>query len=219
MYALLSQRPVRKHSIRHTRSALVGSRVSFHRRERVDSLGVSGVGLASRSGAAGDCWADFSMAGPVPTERRYGGIEGDVTTTERDEREEEGQGILPEEVGMVIEKRREKNSPGKKCLWHDKNRVWAILSKLARLAQPFWGQFQSDSNWAGAADLREACEVEFRRFFFSTLPLLAQPLPIVRGSVGLSCQANRLSTTERTNEYRLFWKSHDSGLTPRDCVN
>jgi len=106
------------------------------------------------------------MAGPVPTERRYEGIEGDVTTTERDEREEEGQGILPEEVGMVIEKRREKNSPGKKCLWHDKNRVWAILSKLARLAQPVWGQIQSDSNWAGAADLRRPTKFSLAGFFF-----------------------------------------------------
>lgn len=87
MYALLSQRPVRKHRSRHTRSALAGSRVSFHRRERVDSLGVSGVGLASRSGAAGDCWVRFSMTGPVPTERRYEGIEEDVTTTERERRE------------------------------------------------------------------------------------------------------------------------------------
>lgn len=55
LYALLSQRPVRKQSIRHTRSAWVGSRVCFHRRARVDSFGDSGVGLASRSGAAGDC--------------------------------------------------------------------------------------------------------------------------------------------------------------------
>ena len=160
LYALLSQRPVRKHSSRHTRSALVGSRVSFHRRERVDSLGVSGVGLASRSGAAGDCWADFSMTGPVPTERRYEGDRGRCHhNRERDEREGEGQGILLREVGMVIEKRREKSSTGKKCLRHDKNRVWAILSKLARLAQPVWVQIQSDSNWAGAADLREAYEV------------------------------------------------------------
>lgn len=40
----------------------------------------------------------------------------------------------------------------------------SVEISTARLAQLFWGQMKSDSNWAGAADLREANELNLTKF-------------------------------------------------------